>query len=369
VRVVLDVSAVPARPAGAGQYNLRLAAELGRRDDVELAMVSTKGDGGRWRAIAPDAEVAAWVPERRPLRLAWEQARGRWAAKHLRGDLWHGPHYTMPFAPGVPAVVTIHDLTFFDHPEWHERWKVAFFQRAIRMSVRRAAVLVAVSDATERRLHELLRPSVPVVSAPHGVDTDRFCPTGDPSVDSAADAARLAALGVREPFVAFVGTIEPRKNVAGLVRAMEALPPEHQLVLAGQDGWGVDEVDRAIAASTTEIVRLGYVDDDVVPALYRRSAAVAYPALEEGFGMPALEALACGAPVVTTSGTPMADMLGEAAVLVPPGDDAALGEGLLLAVEGRGPSPELGPRLAARHSWAACAEGHVAAYRLALARS
>ena len=134
MRVVLDTSAVPARPAGAGQYILRLGEELGRRDDLELALVTRKGDDERWRALAPDADVAAWVPDRRPLRLVWEQTKSRAAASHLRGDVWHGPHYTMPMFAGVPSVVTIHDLTFFDHPEWHQVSKIHFFRQAIKLS-------------------------------------------------------------------------------------------------------------------------------------------------------------------------------------------------------------------------------------------
>ncbi|MBW8827156.1 MAG: glycosyltransferase family 4 protein, partial [Acidobacteria bacterium] len=281
----------------------------------------------------------------------------------LRADVWHAPHYTMPLFAGVPTVVTIHDLTFFDHPEWHERAKVHYFRQAIKLSARRASVLVAVSDATGRRLHQLLSPKMPVVVAPHGVDTKRFCPAAE--ADSSADEAVLAGLGIHGPFVAFVGTIEPRKNVPGLVRAMEQLPGDYSLVLAGQDGWGVEAIDAAIAASSRTVVRLGYVDDAVIPALYRRAAAVAYPAFEEGFGLPALEAMACGAAVVTSSDTPMAELFGQAAILVPAGNDEALGAGLVTAVEGRGPDPSLGIAIANRHSWEACADRHVEAYRLA----
>jgi glycosyltransferase involved in cell wall biosynthesis len=366
LRPLVDVSAVPARPAGAGTYVLRLVEALGRRDDVELALVAGKDDEDRWRALAPEAEVAAWVPTNRPLRLLWEQVKGPATARHLRGQLWHGPHYTLPLRPGMPAVVTVHDLTFFDHPEWHEASKVRYFRRMIRWSVRRAAAVVCVSDTTAVRLHELLRPTAPVVVAPHGVDLHRFRPASDPAVDEAGDDALLASFGIRPPFVAFVGTVEPRKNLAGLVRAMERLPAETSLVLAGQDGWGTEPVYEAIERSTRNVIRLGYVDEAVVPALYRRAGAVAYPALAEGFGLPTLEALACGARVVTSAGTVMEDVAGRAAVLVPPGDDDALADGLALALLGGGPDPALGPAVAARHSWAASADRHVEAYRIAL---
>ncbi|HEY2332264.1 MAG TPA: glycosyltransferase family 1 protein [Acidimicrobiales bacterium] len=377
MKVLLDVSAIPDQPAGAGTYVLRLAETLSRNivagHDLELTLLARKDDTVRWARIAPGATVAGWAPERRPVRLAWEQARGPSVAGRFGIDVWHGPHYTMPLtlAPlrHTPSVVTIHDLTFFDHPEWHEPSKVRYFRRMIRASAKRASALVCVSQATADRLHELLAPTMPVIVAPHGIDESRFRPANHPLVDAAEDEATLASLGIRPPFVAFVGTIEPRKNILGLIRAVEALPPDTTLVLAGQDGWGTRPVDAAIQRSTRTIVRLGYVDDDVVPALYRRAAVVAYPALVEGFGLPAVEALACGARLVTSSGTSMEEFVGDAALLVSPGDDEALAEGLELAMNGLGPDPDLGPDVAAAFTWEASADRHLDAYAVASSRN
>lgn len=360
MRVAIDVSAIPAEPAGAGMYVLRLVEELGRHHGLDLELVARADDEPRWHLAAPDAEVRAVAPGPRPARLLWEQVAGPALARNA--DVWHGPHYTMPLLAWTPRVVTIHDLTFFDHPEWHEANKVRYFTRMIRASVRWADVLVCVSARTCDRLHELLHPEQPVVVASLGVDHARFTPIGDDAL--------LDDLGVREPFVAFVGTIEPRKNVPGLVRAVSRLDPSVKLVLAGMPGWGTDEVDEAIAATgmADRVVRLGYVDDRVVPALYRRAAAVAYPAFEEGFGLPALEALACGAALVTTSGSVMADLVGQAAVLVPPGDDDAL-TGALESLLAGGPEVDrlraAGPAVAGEHTWARSAERHVEAYRIA----
>ena len=158
-----------------------------------------------------------------------------------------------------------------------------------------------------------------------------------------------AALGVPvdRPLVAFVGTLEPRKGVVPLVAAFDQVArahPDAVLVLGGQTGWGMAETERALAAARhpERIVRTGYLPDEAVPALLRQAAVVAYPALEEGFGLPALEALACGAPLVTTEGTAMAEMAGGAALLVPPGDVA----GLAAALDG--PSRKAGPPPAGR---------------------
>lgn len=368
LRVLLDVSAVPDRPAGAGVYTVELTRGLARRDDVDLVLLARLDDAERWRRLAPRAQVVAEVPGRRPARLAWEQAVAPRLARHYRIDVWHGPHYTMPLRLGIPAVVTIHDLTFFDHPEWHERSKVLFFRRMIRAAARRASHLIAVSQHTARRLAAVAAPAAPVTVAPHGVDHERFRP--DPPGGADADRARLARHGVVEPFVAFQATIEPRKDAGSLVRAFAQVARTHrdlELVLAGRDGWGAAAVRREIERSrvASRILRPGYLPDETVPALFRRAAVVAYPTLEEGFGLPVLEAMACGAPVVTTTGSATEEVADGAALLVAPGDSAALADALTRVLD----EPELaarlraaGPARAAEFTWEASVATHVDVY-------
>ena len=373
-RVVLDVSAIPARPAGAGVYVVQLVRALGAARAVDLTLVARRDDGPRWQALAPDADVVAAAPGPRPVRLAWEQAWPVASGGRLGAAVWHGPHYTLPLWLRLPRVVTVHDLTFFDNPEWHERAKVAYFTRMIRASVGRAAAVVCVSDRTAARLRELLAPTAAVTAIPHGVDHQRFTPTG--AAGAAGDLELLAAHGIRPPFVAFHGTLEPRKAVPGLVRAFTAVAaghPEVSLVLAGRPGWGAEEVEAAVAASAVadRIVRPGYVDDAVVPALLRLASATVYAPFAEGFGLPALEALACGAALITTEGTPMADVAGGAALCVPAGDEAALADALEATLAG-GPEVArrraLGPSVAAPWTWARCAASHAEVYRRALGR-
>lgn len=365
VKVALDASAVPDPPGGAGRYVLALATALGRRADVEVTVVARRGDGARW-----PAPVADRAPGLRPVRLGWEQVGLPQVVRRLGVDVHHGPHYTMPLALGLPAVVTVHDLTFFTHPEWHQRSKVAFFRAAVRTSARRASALVAVSAATAGLLEELVGPRAPVHVIPHGVDHALFRPAGGDGGPDGDDAA-LARCGARPPYVAFLGTLEPRKDVPTLVRAFDHLArahPDLTLVLAGARGWGVEAVERAVAAAAhgDRVRLLGYVADDDMPALLRGAAAVAYPSLEEGFGLPVLEALACGAPVVTTSGTVMEEVAGGAALLAPPGDADGLAAALEAAVAagpGAGERRRRGLEVAARHTWEASAAAHVEVYR------
>jgi glycosyltransferase involved in cell wall biosynthesis len=372
LRVGLDVSAVPALPAGAGHYTLALAAALDARPDVDLTLVCRRGDDGRWALLTPGAAIVAQAPQPRPLRLAWEQTVLPLLLRRLPIDVWHSPHYTMPETSHLPRVVTVHDLTFFDHPEWHEKSKVPVFRRAIKVAGRRADAIICVSQHTADRLQQRVRPRAPVSVVLHGVDHQRFRP--DEPADGPPDAEVLGRLGIRSPFVAFIGTIEPRKAVDGLVQAFDRIAsahPEVALVLAGGDGWGVTAVEAAIASArhADRIIRTGYVADSAVPALLRRAAAVAYPAAEEGFGMPALEALACEAPLVTTKGSVMEEMVGGAALLVPPGDVDALAGALDMLVRGDALLDDrraLGRQMAARHTWAACAEGHLDVYQAAV---
>lgn len=369
MRVLLDVSAVPEYPVGAGVYTVELARGLAASGAVDLVLLARRDDGARWESIAPGAEVHPVVPGPRPARLAWEQLAAPRVASRLGIDCWHGPHYTMPLRVRVPAVVTVHDLTFFDHPEWHEPSKVRFFTRMIRAGGRRAAVCICVSRYTAARLADVAPPAGEVVVAPHGVDHARFRPDGD----GAADGAALAVHGITAPYVGFAGTIEPRKDVPGLVRAFAAIAPRHpdlRLVLVGGDGWGAAAADEAIAASgvSDRIVRTGYVPDEVIPALYRRAAVVAYPSFEEGFGLPALEALACGAPLVTTTGSAIAEVVGDAALCVAPGDADALAGAIERALE-PGEAARLrsaGPPRAASFTWEASVAAHIDAYERAI---
>lgn len=434
--VSVDASAVPEQPVGAGRYTLELVRALSRRSDVALTVWCRLGDRERWEALsgargrgstcasegapgsdpsevpdpgsdldpsevldpgsdptpgvraargsiprrAPGAtsrSVAPVVFERapraRPARLAWEQLGLPSDLRRAGVEVHHGPHYTMPWRCPVPAVVTVHDLTFVDHPEWHERAKVLVFRRAIALARRRATAVVCVSEFTARRLEATGGAQGRVFVVPHGVDHDRFRPD-EPR--PGADARALAALGVEPPYVLFLGTIEPRKAVTDLLRAFDAVAedePALRLVLAGAPGWGIDQVDQVLAslAHRDRVLRTGYVSEAAVPALLRRAAAVCYPALEEGFGLPALEAVACGVPLVTTAGSVMAELVGTAAIVVEPGSVPALAEALR---ESRRGGPKAAQRRAAglavarAHTWEACAAGHVAAYRFAAGR-
>ncbi len=366
--VSLDASAIPAKAAGAGRYVAGLLQALSSLEELSLVVWTRVDDGARWQDLAPRAQILAKAPVLRPARLVWEQLRLGREIQDTGASIHHGPHYTMPALRSVPCVVTIHDMSFFDHPEWHERAKVAFFRQAIRLAVRSAAGIICVSGYTRDRLLARFQPKCPVFVIEHGVDLERFRP--DPPRGPDSDEAVLGAFGIRRPYVCYIGTVEPRKDVVGLVAAFDRIAPAHpalQLVIAGQAGWGEKELVASIAGArhADRVLRLGYVPDEAVPALLRQAAAFAYPSRLEGFGLPVLEALACGTAVVTTEDTAMSEFAKGAVLSVRPGDVESLAGALDMAVRGDATQParrRRGLEIARAHTWERAAREHLAIY-------
>jgi glycosyltransferase involved in cell wall biosynthesis len=303
---------------------------------------------------------------RRPARLAWEQVGLPLLARRARADVLHCPHYTMPLAGGLPVVTTLHDATFFTHPDVHLPVKRRFFQTWTRISLARAARCVTPSAATRDELVRVAGADSARIDVAHlGVDTDRF---HVPSDDERA--AVREHLGVTGPYLAFLGTLEPRKNAPALVRAWSALADPPALVLAGGRGWDT-EVDRAVAEVPAghALLRPGYLPLELLAGFLGESELVAYPSLGEGFGLPVLEAMACGAPVLTTRRLSLPEVGGDAVAYTEP-DAAAITAALAALLADPGRRAELaaaGRERAAGFDWRACARAHQASYAAAAA--
>lgn len=369
MKVALDVSAVPTKIAGAGRYIAEVAARL-PGEGVDTTLVTRRGDASRWRERSPDATIAPLVPNARGPRLIYEALRVGSSSVARGVEVWHAPHYTMPRRAKTPVVVTIHDLTLFTHPEWHERTKVTFFQRSMRYAAHHAAALLCVSEFTARELREVLAPSVPVIVAPLGVDHRRF------HADASADAALFAqaSLNVQAPYLLFVGTLEPRKGLDVLLVAfgkLAASDPDLELWVVGQTGWDMDVVEEQLRTHpfAARIHQLGFVDEVVLPALYRHARVAIYPSRGEGFGLPVLEAMACGATVVTSRDTVMAEVAGDGAVLTRAGDADELASAVATLLTEpdatRVSRTERAVRAAALYSWERTMSAHLEAYQVA----
>lgn len=286
-------------------------------------------------------------------------------------DVFHSPDYLLPPLRGGARVITVHDLTFLVVPQYAEPNLARYLARKLPRSIERATLVLADSEATRQDLLSLMRvppEKVEVVYA--GVDSS-FAPV--------TDTARLeqvrAKYGIDGPFILNVGTLEPRKNLEGLLRAYALLRAEgrlpHRLVVAGGRGWLyqslfalVEELGLGKAASF-----LGYVPDEDLPPLLSMAEVFVYPSFYEGFGLPPLEAMACGTPVVASRAPCLPEVLGEAALLVDPLDHQALAGAILRVLEDSELRRALlakGRAQAAKYTWTAAAERALALYKRAV---
>jgi alpha-1,3-rhamnosyl/mannosyltransferase len=319
--VALDVSPLRQTRAGTARYlNGLLDAGL---PGVEVQPVAF-GGGGRVTAAVRDT---VWYPGILPL-----VAGG--------ADVLHCPTYRAPLRSRTPVVVTVHDLAVFRHPEAFRTWTRTYSRALVPLVVRAARRVIAVSDFTKRELLDLVGlDEARVRVVPNGV-AGGFSPNGP------------AAHG---DYVLAVGTLEPRKNLPRLAAAVERLGVELRIV--GARGWGRVELPGSVRW-------LGEVPDAELAALYRGARCLAYPSLYEGFGIPVLEALACGCPVVTSAGGACEEVAGGAAVLVDPLDEGSIAAGVERA---DGALREAGLARAAEFSWSRAAAETVEVYREAAA--
>lgn len=373
MKVLLDATAIPADLGGVGRYVDDLVPELVSAG-VNLAMAVQQRDVAHFRTEVPSAHLFP-VPgalERRAVRLAWEQAGLPALIHRIRPDVLHSPHYTYPSLHQVPVAVTLHDATFFSHPQAHSPLKRAFFTTAIRRAVRGADSLIVPSEATrDETLRYVDGDPSRFVTAYHGVDTSLFHPVDD------AERRRVAtSLGLEgRPYIGFLGTLEPRKNVPNLVRAwvraFAGSPEPPALVLAGGKGWDED-IEPALAEVPEHmtVLRPGYLPLEDLPGFLSGCDVLAYPSIAEGFGLPILEAMACGAAVLTTRETSLPEVGGDAVAYC--GTDVgsiahALAD-LMAHAERRAELGRLALPRAAEFTWAASARAHVRAYEEAMAR-
>jgi len=326
MRVGLDVSPLDQTAAGTARYLAQLEQESGV-DFVRLA------HHGRGRAATAYRD-AVWYPLVLP-RLA----------RRARLDVLHCPTFRAPLAPPVcPLVVTVHDLAVLRHPETFNQWTRRYSRLCVPRVARAARLVIAVSEHTKRELVELLRtPEEKIRVVLNGVD-EVFGPDGPAESGD---------------YVLAVGTLEPRKNLARLAAATRRLGVELRVV--GASGWGRVEL------GGDGVRRLGRVSDEELARLYRGARCLAYPSLYEGFGIPIVEAMASGTPVVTSRGGATEEVAGGAAVLVDPLEPASIAAGIEEAVARREELVRAGLERARDFSWAETARRTAEVYREAAA--
>lgn len=309
----------------------------------------------------PLAQVTALRPAnsllRIPFGLPWVALRGGY-------DLLHVTYNAPPVSP-CPTVVTIHDISFEHYPEFFSPRDLLILKTLVPLSARRAAHIITVSEHARGEIIERYHVPAEKISVTYEAAGAQYQPVDDP----AALAAVRIKYGIGErPYVLALGNLQPRKNMARLVQAfLQAADDESVLVLAGKAQWRESDIFRAAqqAGLAGRVLFPGYVDEADLPALYSAATVFVYPSLYEGFGLPPLEAMACGTPVISTNAASLPEVVGDAALTITPTDSEALAAALRSVLTDSGLRADLrtrGMARAAQFSWDRCARATMQVY-------
>lgn len=359
------------RQTGVSRYIDRLLRALpGAMVSDELVAYVGRGMELQNPVATGSLRTAAIDVERPTARIAWEHLALPMLARRDHLDIFHGPVNAIPLGLPCPSIVTVHDLAFLRFPDQVTAKRYQYLSRTVRASVRRAKRVIAVSEGTKQDIVELLDFAPEKIAVtPLGVDA-RF-----QALDEAGLKQFRSQAGIERPYVLFVGTLEPRKNLPRLVEAFSTIASDvpHDLVIIGPEGWLTSNIHES-AAQLLEQRRIqfrGFVPDGQLPAWYSACDLFAYPSLYEGFGLPALEAMACAAPVLTSCVSALPEVVGDAALTVDPLDVHAIADGMrqiLTNADLRIDLGRRGPERSRQFTWARTAELTVEVYREAAQR-
>jgi len=374
MRIAIDYTPALRQGAGIGRYTRGLVdalAGLDRQNEYTLFCAGQKPERTDWPAnfnVQASNLPAQW------LTVGWHRLHLPVPVERLIGacDIFHSPDFTLPPLKGARGVVTVHDLSFLRVPQCADPALRAFLEKAVPRAADQAQRVLADSESTRRDLIELLNvPAEKISVVPGGVEP-RFRPV--------RDTVRLAGVRKRynlpQWFILSLGTLEPRKNFSRLISAYAQLRRQtglpHSLVIAGGKGWLYQEIfDQVTREGLSEFVHFpGFVADEDLPALYTLADLFAFPSLYEGFGMPPLEAMACGTPVVASNNSSLPEAVGAAALLVDAEDVEGLADAMARVLGSavlQTRLADLGRAQAARFTWQSAAQKLLEAYRLAAA--
>lgn len=372
MRVAIDYTAAVRQRAGIGRYTRSLVGALAQLDHETPYSLYIPRDARYVEGLAGlpgNFRVARAPLGERLMVTLWQRVRAPLPVEILTGasDVFYSPDFVLPPTRARKKILTVHDLSFRRVPEMavpNLKW---YLEGAVTRAVGRADLILADSNATCQDLIELFGVPPARVQTLYSACEASFRPVDDPlKLARAREKYKLT-----RPFVLSVGTIEPRKNLARLIQAFASLPARDdlELVIAGGRGWLYEEIYRApeLLGVQDSVRFLGFVPDEDLPALYSLATLFCYPSLYEGFGLPVLEALACGAAVIASNVSSLPEVAGDAARLVDPRDTAQLSDAmahLLADTAARAEYRRRGPAQAAKFSWEASARQLRAAFEI-----
>lgn len=356
MRIGIDGLSLTEELTGIGYYTLELANHLALAaptDDIQI--VAPRAYWPSLDQFEPPTNLRLVRSRVSPITRHW------WSIglpRYLRRkgiEVFHGTNFEVPLRRVCPAVVTVHDLSMLLYPQTQERKRVRRAQRRLPLMARAATMIITPTESVRREVHEHLRiPLERIVAIPEAA---RSCFR---RVEPGQTKATRDRLGIRDEFLLSVGTIEPRKNLATLLRAFEEVlrvrKKPLQLVIAGRKGWLVDELCESLKHSPAAagIILTGYLADEDLRALYSSCGAFLYPSIYEGFGLPPLEAMACGAPVIASDIPSIQEVAGGAARLFSAGATQELTRAIIETLDSATAQQNLataGIKRAAEFSW------------------
>jgi len=369
LRVGIEYTAAAKQRAGIGRITRELIRALAEIDhENEYLLIHVKGTE-IGEGFPPNFSTLTLPFDERMATLLWQRLKLPLPIDFLTGslDLFHSPDFVLPPLRRGKALVTIHDLTFLIHPECADPRLVSYLTRRVPRAIERASVVLADSECTKKDLVRLLGAPKGKIEVVYGGVSAAFAPVTDEGVLRRAQEE----YGLDRPFILSVGRLEPRKNLGRLIEAYWLLRQEadirHRLLLVGDKGWLYDGLFAQVGKLKLEnnVIFLGFVPDDDLPALLSLADVFAYPSLYEGFGLPPLEAMACGTPVVASNTSCLPEVLGEAALFIDPTDVRPLAETLhrvLTDEELRQDMSKRGLARATQFSWSTSAQKLLAVY-------
>jgi glycosyltransferase involved in cell wall biosynthesis len=388
LRITLDTTPILPKPSGVGFYVMKLLAELTQMaiesGDFQLEPIyqislksAIRGDFAAPPPLKPYAQLKYFpLPVKiTNLFIRYPQLFLPLVERSLGfADIFHGTNYTVfPFRHSR-KVMTVYDLTFIKYPHYSNAIVQSYADR-VQRCLRWTDLILTISASSKQDIVEYLGfPADRIVVTPLAsrYGASRYG-VGDRGVAPEKNAQTFAGYDLQRPFILFVSTIEPRKNLVGLIEAFDYLKRTqqiaHDLVLVGQKGWLYEPIFERIARSPYReaIYHLDYLPDDLVAAFYAKADVFVYPSHYEGFGLPVLEAMTLGTPVVCSDNSSLPEVAGDAAVMIDPADDRAIADGMMRVIGDRAFRDQLiwrGYDRAAQFSWRYTAEETLRAYRL-----